>query len=461
MNKIVNQLKGDKTIWAVIILLAIVSFLPVYSASTNLVYTVGNGTGSTFMLLLKHLTHLFIGMLIVFLVHKIHFEKFKKYSIFAIWIIIPALLFTLLQGKTIGGANASRWLVIPFVNFSFQPSTLAFTILMVYLARTLTKINETKYTFRDSVIQIWIPVGAVLIFILPSNFSTAALMFAMVFMLLYIGQYPLKYLGIVLTTGIALLALFFLLAQAFPKHKTFSRVNTWVSRIENFTSDKPDEDKYQIENAKIAIAVGKINGVGPGKSIQKNFLPQSSSDFIFAIIIEEYGLIGGYVLVFFYMLLFFRFLIRANKTTNLFGKLLIIGLGFPIIIQALINMGVAVELLPVTGQPLPLISSGGTSIWMTCLSLGIILSVTKREDEIAADLKDFQDKEAALQRLIEREVVVMNAESSEETLSENEHKVNDMKYSIRESLKQENELDTQGDSFVNGQNPMKAVINKK
>ena len=461
MNKIVNQLKGDKTIWAVIILLAIVSFLPVYSASTNLVYTVGNGTGSTFMLLLKHLTHLFIGMLIVFLVHKMHFEKFKKYSIFAIWIIIPALLFTILQGKTIGGANASRWLVIPFVNFSFQPSTLAFTILMVYVARTLTKINETKYTFRDSVIQIWIPVGAVLIFILPSNFSTAALMFAMVFMLLYIGQYPLKYLGIVLATGIALLALFFLLAQAFPKHKTFSRVNTWVSRIENFTSDKPDEDKYQIENAKIAIAVGKINGVGPGKSIQKNFLPQSSSDFIFAIIIEEYGLIGGYVLVFFYMLLFFRFLIRANKTTNLFGKLLIIGLGFPIIIQALINMGVAVELLPVTGQPLPLISSGGTSIWMTCLSLGIILSVTKREDEIAADLKDFQDKEAALQRLIEREVVVMNAESSEETLSEEEHKANDMKYSIRESLKQENELDTQGDSLVNGQNPMKAVINKK
>ena len=461
MNKIVNQLKGDKTIWAVIILLAIVSFLPVYSASTNLVYTVGNGTGSTFMLLLKHLTHLFIGMLIVFLVHKMPFEKFKKYSIFAIWIIIPALLFTLLQGKTIGGANASRWLVIPFVNFSFQPSTLAFTILMVYVARTLTKINETKYTFKDSVIQIWIPVGAVLIFILPSNFSTAALMFAMVFMLLYIGQHPLKHLGIILASGIALLALFFLLAQAFPKHKTFSRVNTWVSRIENFTSDKPDEDKYQIENAKIAIAVGKINGVGPGKSIQKNFLPQSSSDFIFAIIIEEYGLIGGYVLVFFYMLLFFRFLIRANKTNNLFGKLLIIGLGFPIIIQALINMGVAVELLPVTGQPLPLISSGGTSIWMTCLSLGIILSVTKREDEIAADLKDFQDREAALQRLIEREVVVMNAENSNETTSEDEKKVNNMKYSIRESLKQENEIDQQGDSLINGQNPINAVINKK
>lgn len=458
MNKI-KYLKGDKTIWAVIFLLAMASFLPVYSATTNLVYTVGNGTGSTFMLLLKHGFHLSVGMLIVYFVHKIHFERFKKYSIFAIWIIIPALLFTLLQGKTIGGANASRWLTIPFVNFSFQPSTLAFTILMIYVARTLTKINEAPYTFQDSLIKIWIPVGAVLICVLPSNFSTAALMFAMVCMLLFIGQYPLKYLAIILAGGIAFLALFFLLAKAFPEKKAFSRVNTWVSRIENFTTDKPDEDKYQIENAKIAIAVGKINGVGPGKSIQKNFLPQSSSDFIFAIIIEEYGLIGGYLLVFFYMLLFFRFLIRANKTTNMFGKLLIIGLGFPIIIQALINMGVAVELLPVTGQPLPLISSGGTAVWMTCLSLGIILSVTKREDEIAEDLKDFEEREAALQRIIEREVSVMNTEK--ESISDDEQKVNNMKYSIRESLKQENELDNKDDSLVNGQNPMNAVLNKK
>lgn len=460
MNKIVSQLKGDKTIWAVIILLAMVSFLPVYSASTNLVYTVGNG-GTTFGILFKHFVHLSIGLGIVFLVHKLHFERFKKYAIFGMIVIVPALIFTLLQGKTIGGANASRWLSIPFVNFSFQPSTLAFTILMVYVARTLTKIKETEYNFQDSVVQIWLPVGAVLIFILPSNFSTAALMFAMVCMLLYIGQYPLKYLAIVLASGIAVLALFFLLAKAFPDKKAFSRVNTWVSRIENFTTDKPDEDKYQIENAKIAIAVGKINGVGPGKSIQKNFLPQSSSDFIFAIIVEEYGLIGGFTLVFFYMLLFFRFLIRANKTNNLFGKLLIIGLGFPIIIQALINMGVAVELLPVTGQPLPLISSGGTSIWMTCLSLGIILSVTKKEDEIAADLKDIQDREAALQRIIDREVSVMNEENAPEIITEDEIKVNDMKYSIRESLKQENELDNEGDSLVNGQNPMNAVLNKK
>ena len=189
MNKIVSQLKGDKTIWAVIVLLAMVSFLPVYSASTNLVYTVGNG-GTTFGILFKHFIHLGIGMIIVYFVHKLHFEKFKKYSIFAIWLIIPALLFTLLQGKTIGGANASRWLTIPFVNFSFQPSTLAFTILMVYVARTLTKLNEGTYTFQDSFVKIWIPVGAVLVCVLPSNFSTTALMFAMVCMLLFIGQYP-------------------------------------------------------------------------------------------------------------------------------------------------------------------------------------------------------------------------------------------------------------------------------
>ncbi len=461
MNKIVSQLKGDKTIWAVIVLLAIVSFLPVYSASTNLVYTVGNG-GTTFGILFKHFIHLLIGMGIVFLVHKLHFEKFKKYSIFAMLIVIPLLVYTQLQGKVIGGANASRWINIPFIGMSFQTSTLAFTVLMVYVARTLTKLKESEYTFQDSLAKIWLPVGAVLVCVLPSNFSTTALMFAMVCMLLFIGQYPLKYLAIIIASGIAGLMLVFLLAKAFPGQKLFNRVATWEKRIENFTTDKPDEDKYQIENAKIAIAVGKINGVGPGKSIQKNFLPQSSSDFIFAIIVEEYGLIGGFSLVFFYMLLFFRFLVRANKTSNLFGKLLIIGLGFPIIIQALINMGVAVELLPVTGQPLPLISSGGTSIWMTCLSLGIILSVTKREDEIAADLKDFQDREAALQRIIDREVSVMNEEeNAAETISEEEQKVNNMKYSIRESLKQENELDNHGDSLVNGQNPMNAVLNKK
>src|SRR5574343_1684190 len=223
--------------------------------------------------------------------------------------------------------------------------------------------------------------------------------------------------------AIAGLLLFFLLAKAFPGNKLFSRVNTWVSRVENFTTDKPGEDDYQIEKSKIAIASGKIYGLGPGKSVQKNFLPQSSSDFIFAIIVEEYGLIGAVGIIFLYLLLFIRFIIDAQKATTLFGKLLIIGLGFPIIFQAFINMGVAVELLPVTGQPLPLISSGGTSIWMTCIAIGIILSVTKKDDEIAADLKEQQKREDALQRLIEKEVAVMNEEEFNEEANVNQRKI--------------------------------------
>ena len=192
--------------------------------------------------------------------------------------------------------------------------------------------------------------------------------------------------------------MFLLLAKAFPTNKLFSRVNTWGNRIERFLDDKPNEDDYQIEKAKIAIASGGIYGLGPGKSVQKNFLPQSSSDFIFAIIVEEYGLLGAIGILFLYLLLFFRFIINAQKAPTLFGKLLIIGLGFPIVFQALINMAVAVELLPVTGQTLPLISSGGTSIWMTCVDLGVILSVTKKEAEVAldeAEKKKREEKEKA------------------------------------------------------------------
>lgn len=445
-------LRGDKTIWAMIALLAIASFLPVYSASTNLVYTVSEGKASTLGFLVKHLAHISIGLTIVFVAHKFHYERYKKFSLLGMPLVILLLAYTLSQGKVIGGANASRWIEIPFIGFSFQTSTFAFTILMVYVARTLAKLHNTTYTFQESLIKLWIPVGAVLIFILPSNFSTAALIFAMVCMLVYVGQYPMRYLGYIMALAITGFILFVLLYMAFPTNKYFSRVSTWKARVERFSTDKPDEDDYQIEKAKIAIASGKIQGLGPGKSVQKNFLPQSSSDFIFAIIVEEYGMLGGYALVFIYMILFFRFLVRSNKAPTLFGKLLIVGLGFPIIFQAFINMGVAVELLPVTGQPLPLISSGGTSIWMTCLSLGIILSVTKKEDEIAADLLEEKQREEALQRLVEREVAVMN----EGNIDENQQKIEEMKYSIREELSK-----SEGDSLYNGQNPMNSVRNKE
>jgi cell division protein FtsW len=222
-------------------------------------------------------------------------------------------------------------------------------------------------------------------------------------MLVFIGKYPLKYIGFIIGMGILSLAFFVLVAKAFPDAFK-NRVNTWESRIENFFSDNPDEDDYQIEKAKIAIASGKIYGLGPGKSVQKNFLPQSSSDFIYAIIVEEYGLLGGLLVLVLYLLLLFRFVIASHKANTIFGKLVVIGLGFPMIFQAMINMAVAVELLPVTGQTLPLISSGGTSIWMTCIALGIIIGVTKKEEEIAQELKDAAKREEALQKLIDREL---------------------------------------------------------
>jgi cell division protein FtsW len=242
-----------------------------------------------------------------------------------------------------------------------------------------------------------------------------------------------------------------MVAKAFPDAMP-NRVDTWMSRIDSFFDDKPNDDDYQIENAKIAIASGKIYGLGPGKSVQKHFLPQSSSDFIFAIIVEEYGLIGAVGILFLYLLLFVRFIIDAQKATTLFGKLLIIGLGFPIIFQAFINMGVAVELLPVTGQPLPLISSGGTSLWMTCIAIGIILSVTKKEEEIALDLDEKSKRDEALQQIIDAQVAL----NEEKEVDENQQKMEEMKYSIKEQLSKD-----EGDSLYNGQNPMNSVRNKE
>ncbi|HMB99618.1 MAG TPA: FtsW/RodA/SpoVE family cell cycle protein, partial [Flavobacteriaceae bacterium] len=236
-------------------------------------------------------------------------------------------------------------------------------------------------TFKESILPLWIPVFLVLILILPANFSTAAILFCMVVMLTFLGGYPLRYLALIIGSGVVALVMFVLVAKSFPELMP-NRVDTWMSRIESFTDKEDTEADYQIEKAKIAIASGGIQGVGPGKSIQKNFLPQSSSDFIFAIIIEEYGLIGGFLIMILYMWLLFRIVIAAQKADTIFGKLLVLGVGLPIVFQALINMAVAVELFPVTGQTLPLISSGGTSIWMTCLALGIILSVSAKREEL-------------------------------------------------------------------------------
>ncbi len=379
MQKLFKNIKGDRLIWAIAALLAIFSFLPVYSAASNLAYV--GGSTNTFSFFVKHFMHLFLGFSIMYGVHKIPYRYFRGLSMVMIPIVLILLVVTVLQGTTIAGANASRWIRIPFVNMSFQTSTLASVVLMVYVARYMSKMKDEQITFKDSILPLWLPVFLMLALILPSNFSTTALIFLMVVILVFLGGYPIRYLVAIVGAGILGLALFVVVAKAFPEAMP-NRIDTWMSRIESFTDEGDTEADYQIEKAKIAIASGYITGVGPGKSTQKNFLPQSSSDFIFAIIIEEFGLIGGIFLMTMYMWLLFRIVIVSQKADTIFGKLLVLGVGLPIVFQAMINMAVAVELFPVTGQTLPLVSSGGTSIWMTCLAIGIILSVSAKREEI-------------------------------------------------------------------------------
>ncbi len=380
MLQLIKSIKGDKAIWAVVALLAIFSFLPVYSASSNLVYVVGNGTTTGH--LLKHGLLLVLGFGIIYGVHRIPTHFFKGLSLIAMPILLVLLVFTLAQGTTIGGANASRWIRLPLVGITFQTSNLASVVLMIYIARYLTKIKDRVPTFKESILPLWLPVFLVIILILPANFSTAAIIFSMVLLLCFLGGYPIKYLIAIVGTGLLCLTLFVLIAKAAPDLFQ-NRVDTWEKRFTNFFSvaDSDSDADYQIEKAKIAIASGGMFGKGAGKSVQKNFLPQSSSDFIYAIIVEEYGLVGGIVLLLFYLLLLFRIVVVANGNPTVFGKLLVLGVGLPIVFQALINMAVAVELFPVTGQTLPLISSGGTSSWMICLAIGIILSASIKENE--------------------------------------------------------------------------------
>ena len=422
MKELINNLKGDKVIWTFVALLALFSFMPVFSASSNLAY-LGKGTGNTISYLLTHLAHIFMGFLIIYAVHKIPYHYFRAISKIALPVVWALLVFTLVRGTVIAGANASRWIKVPFIGITFQTSTFAFVVLMVFVARYLSKKSETPMTFKSSFIELWLPVFITLVLILPANFSTTALIFAMVLMLTFVGNYPIKYIAVVVGSGVACLVFFVVLSKAFPDSKFFNRVGTWTNRIENYTSNKPGEDDYQIKNAKIAIASGGIYGLGPGKSVQKNVLPQSSSDFIYAIIVEEYGLIGGLLVLGLYLLLFVRFMVAAHKANTLFGKLLVIGLGFPMIFQALINMGVAVELLPVTGQTLPLISSGGSSIWMTCVSLGIIISVTKKDEEIALEQSESEKRDMILQKLIDEQIEKENA--VEEEVEENNYSIED------------------------------------
>lgn len=379
MRALLNTLKGDKAIWGVVALLALFSFLPVYSASTNLVYV--NNDGTPLGHLFKHAILLFLGFGIIYTVHRIPTHYFKGLSLIALPIVLLLLAYTLTVETKIGGVTANRWITIPFVGVNFQTSSLASVVLMLWIARYLTKIRNIKVTFTQSLLPLWLPTALVVLLILPENFSTAAIISVLVFVLCFLGGYPLKYLLAILATGIVFLGMFLFVLFKAPEVLP-ERAGTWKSRIETFWHpEKASKDAtHQLTLAKIAIAEGGILGKGAGKSVMKNLLSQSTSDFIFAIIIEEYGLLGGGALLFFYLLLLFRIVVVAHSAKTVFAKLLVVGVGLPIVFQALINMAVVVQLFPVTGQPLPLMSMGGTSIWMTCMAIGIILSASNKEE---------------------------------------------------------------------------------
>lgn len=367
-----QYIKGDRVVWLIIALLAIISLLTVYSASSNLAYL--NGVGDTNKWLFKHFAHLSLGLVLMYLIHNIHYKYFAPIALLVFPFVLLLLGYTLLQGTQIDSANASRWIRIPFIGVSFQTSSLAALVIIMYLARYLSKNNVTEYTLKDAFIPLLLPIIGVCGLILPANFSTAALIFVLCIIVLFVGGFRIKNILQLAGIGIVGLSLFIVTVLTFPDIS--NRVATWKARIESFTSGD-SEANYQVERAKMAIAMGGLFGTGPGKSVLKNFLPQSSSDFIYAIIIEEWGIIGGIFIMFLYGALFFRMVVISVKSKSNFGSLLVIGLGSAIIIQAIINMGVVVNLFPVTGQTLPLISAGGSSIWIFCIGLGMVLSVSR------------------------------------------------------------------------------------
>lgn len=372
--KLFTYLKGDRVIWAIVFLLSILSILVVYSSVVTLAYKYKQGNAEAF--LFKHTFLVFCGILIMYFVHKLKYTVFSKIAQFGVFLLIPLLLFTLLKGVSAG--EASRWISIPGTQLTFQSSDIAKIILLIFVARTLTLKQGQLDDFKSLFKFILLPVGFICLLIFPANFSTAALLFVNCLFLMFVGQVKLKFIAYILGACAGFGLLLGVIIYQFPD--LISRGATWKARIENF-SKGDSKNNYQSDQAKIAIATGGIIGKGPGNSTQRAFLPQASSDFIYAIIIEEYGLFTGAGMLFLYMILLFRGIRILRDSEKTFGGLIAVGLSFSLVFQALINMAVAVNLFPVTGQPLPLVSMGGTSVWFTCISIGIILSVSRANEE--------------------------------------------------------------------------------
>lgn len=377
MEQIFAKLKGDKWIWIIVIILSGWSLLAVYSSVGTLAYKEGKGTE---MYLFKHFSIVAIGLVFMYLSHKLDYKWYAGISKILMVITIPLLLYTLIFGSSVN--DASRWVTIPVINQTFQTSDLAKLALITFLARMLSRKQEEIKDVKKSFVPIMGAVCAVFVLIAWANLSTALMLFGTSVLLLLIGRISFKQIAVVCLGGGVLLMLVIFLGP---------RRATYVSRIEGFFKTEEvqksgvpfQEDKnFQANNAKIAIATGGVFGKGPGNSVQRNVLPHPYSDFIFAIIIEEYGTVGGVILLFLYLALMYRCIRIVTMSPRAFGAFLAAGLGFSLTIQALANMAVAVGLGPVTGVPLPLVSMGGTSILFTSVALGIILSVSRSIEEL-------------------------------------------------------------------------------
>ncbi len=369
-----KYIKGDKVIWAVVLLLSLLSVLVVYSSVVTLAYRYKGGDTASY--LIKHILIVGSGIFLMYLIHKVKYSYFSRISQIAIFLAAPLLLYTLLRGVSAG--DASRWLAIPGTSLTFQTSDFAKLALITYVARMLSIKQDVIKDFKLAFLPIFAPVVVICLLIFPANFSTATLLFLTCLVLMFVGRMNTKHLLMVVGIGIVFASIVVVFVYNFPT--VVKRGETWKARIESFISGD-SESNFQAEQAKIAIARGGLIGKGPGHSMQRNFLPQASSDFIYAIVIEEWGLITAVLIIFLYVVLLFRGVRIAIKTERTFGSLLAIGLSMSLVFQAMINMAVAVNLLPVTGQPLPLVSMGGTSIWFTSIAIGMLLSVSRESDE--------------------------------------------------------------------------------
>lgn len=374
MNAIKKYLKGDPAIWGVAIVLSVISVLSVYSTTGSLAFRYKGGNTEAY--LVERVLFILAGLGIMYIVHTIRYTLFARLSQILLLFSVPLLILTLFLGSDIN--DASRWLRIPGIGLSFQTSDLAKVALVTYVASFLANRQDQTDDYTKTLIPVLLWIGTVCLLIFPANFSTAAMLFGICFMLMFVARIPLKQLSIILLLGIALLSLTAAIIYFFPD--ALPRGQTWKNRVFGFLGDNADAN-YQAEQAKMAIANGKIFGTGPANNPNKYFLPQSYSDFIYAMIIGEYGLFGGIVVMFSYLILLYRCVRIAYRTKFAFAALLALGLGILIVVQAFINMAVAVNLFPVTGQPLPMVSMGGTGTLFTALTFGMLLSISRSTEE--------------------------------------------------------------------------------